>query len=323
MFTGKTLLTALTLWVSLLLAFQAGAQSQKEVDRLRKMVFDHYSAGNYDEAMPLAKELLSKDLKCQIWMDYFIMADIYLRREAVDSARGVVELGVERTTNIADSLVRKRNNDVWNNLRRQLKNQRDYLVIPKFRPLEEYAEYKPDSAKAKTDEGFGALSPFSIITSMPELLAAPLKQPEDSAEIRFNTPPALVGGFAAINRYIDERKLFPDSAIAAGVGLGAVIADVTVDTSGKASEVEIFLSHPIGLGFEELAREALLAMGYKPAYGDTSKVIGALMQAALFKNETVLRLNAETAVKDSAGVETNTEEKSEETQTGGEAEEQK
>ncbi len=284
----KTILILTLLCAVSILPPTSLSQGAREIDRLRARAFEEYRAGNFEKALPLIQELLKLDRQARFWMDYFIAADIHLRQGETDSARVLIELGAERTKALKDKLVVNRNNDIWNQLRRQLKYQREYLTIPKYKPLEEYAKIDSGATELGLKDEFGALSPFSVITSEAILLNPPVKEAEDTSEIKFNSPPALKGGYSAVRRHIEGRKLYPDSARAAKVGIGAVIVDVTVDTMGRATGTEVFLSYPEGLGFEALACSTLAAMEYRPAYGDSSRIVGKLRQAVMFKCEEIL-----------------------------------
>ena len=87
-----------------------------EIDKRRNEAFKQYYAGKYDRAAVMVQKLITDDTSARSWMDYFILADIYLREGMVDSARWVVNLGVDRTKTIEDIRMVRRNNQIWDNL---------------------------------------------------------------------------------------------------------------------------------------------------------------------------------------------------------------
>jgi len=279
------------------LAITAVFPGDKPNKELRSSAFKQYSTGEYDEAYPILMKLVMEDTLAAFWMDYFMLADIYLRRFQTDSSNWVIKLGIERTETNEDPRLLKRNTDIWDNLREQLKYHRPYLTIPPYRYLEEYAEKTPDSltvmgSEASLIDTIAAQSDsITVDTAVAVVDSGRLFPPSfrpGGAEFPYNPsapalPPRLIGGIAAIQSYIEEHNLFPDSALQVGVKQGVVAVNVTVDTSGNAVDFMIIHIVPEGMGFEEMAVEVLRNMQYEPALADSVKVVGVLQQMVPFQ----------------------------------------
>jgi TonB family protein len=275
---------------------------------MRGIAFQNYSAGEYETAFTILKKLVLEDHSALFWMDYFMLADIYLRREQVDSARWVIDLGDKRTKTSSDPRFQKRNGEIWQNLREQLKFQRATLTPPAYRSLESFAEKAPDSSKTDTTKKVPQ-APTIADTSTQAMNQAPdsigknlhslFSPAEDSMVIPRrpegfpgNEPPfhpaiasrpKILGGNNVAQEYIDQNKLFPDSALSVGVNMGTVMLNVTIDTSGIPKDFSIIRSSPAGMGFEQLAVEVMKKMKYEPAVSDSGKVEGILPQRLTFK----------------------------------------
>ena len=282
----------------ILLAVPALFPGSKPNRELHNSAFTEYSIGEYDTAYPLLMKLVMEDTLAFFWMDYFMLADIYLRRNQPDSSDWVINLGVERTEINEDPRLLKRNTEIWDNLKEQLNYQRAYLTIPPYRSLDHYAEKPPDSLthiESKTASTDSITDIQSDSTTLDTALAiadtgetsSPVFVP-GGGEFPYNPlapalPPRLIGGMAAIQSYIEEHSLFPDSALQAGVKQGVVAVDVTVDTSGNAVDFIIIHIVPEGMGFEEMAVEVLKNMRFEPAVSDSVKVVGILQQMVPFQ----------------------------------------
>jgi TonB family protein len=206
-----------------------------------------------------------------------------------DSVNWILTLGEKRTAKSSDARLVKRNNEVWTNLREQLKNQRSDFKVPPFRKLEDYEEKPlPDSTKII------AFKDSIKVSSSPDTITASKDRPPISLvpglrERRFNPTgipqPILVGGNQALQEYIETQGLFPDSAKQANIDRGLVMVEVTVDTSGNAIDFKIIDAQPENMGFEELALQALRAMKYEPTVLEGVKVEGVLRQPVVFSNQ--------------------------------------
>ena len=80
--------------------------------------------------------------------------------------------------------------------------------------------------------------------------------------------------------------------------MGAVIADIAVDTAGRFADMSIFLAQPEGMGFEGLARNVAENLEYKPATGAAGKLPGKIRQSMLFKDPAPLPPDTTTAEPD-------------------------
>ncbi|MDP8229369.1 MAG: energy transducer TonB [Candidatus Electryoneaceae bacterium] len=75
--------------------------------------------------------------------------------------------------------------------------------------------------------------------------------------------PVLIGGNAAINRYISDHNLFPVMAQDAGV-FGEAMIQFIVGTDGVPRDVRVVQEIPEGLGFGEIAVTVMKAMRFSP-----------------------------------------------------------
>lgn len=263
--------------------------------KLRDDAFKQYAAGNYSAACPILRELIADDSTAYCWMDYALLAEIYLREGSLDSAGWIITLGVERTNSSSDRRLRARNREVWDNLRRQLKHHSESLILPPYRPLDDFADsvidsIGADSALSSSEEldlaaMFGA--PDAPIIELPE--EAKRTSPDEAADSinithRKRPQPKIIGGVSALNEYIEANRIFPDSACAAGINMGAAVVKVTVDTSGNPIDLDIVRVQPQGMGFEQLALIVFREMQYQPAETDSGRVEGTLQQPVLFKS---------------------------------------
>jgi protein TonB len=85
----------------------------------------------------------------------------------------------------------------------------------------------------------------------------------DIVHVVVEHPPQLIGGEAALMKYIVEHDLFPTMALQAGVG-GFCMIQFTVDTTGIPFDISIRKENPQGLGFGEAGMKAVAAMKFTP-----------------------------------------------------------
>ena len=265
----------------------------RETVKMRDKAFTRYSVGDYDEALPMLRTLVARDTSAFFWMDYFMLADIFLRKGLKDSAKWVVVLGRERTQNSMDNRIVKRNNLIWEDLEKQLKFQRNSFKLPQYKSLEEFAEPPPDSTLSDSTQTASEDTAVVIAeadSSAQSIDSTLINSPEISSQgdtALFNpgsivTQPKIIGGMQILQSYIEKQALFPQKAIEAEVKQGVVLVNVTVDTSGNAVDFMIMRAEPEGLGFEEAAVEALRNMRFEPASSDGQKITGSLQQTVPF-----------------------------------------
>ncbi|MCB2212907.1 energy transducer TonB [bacterium] len=75
--------------------------------------------------------------------------------------------------------------------------------------------------------------------------------------------PEMIGGVAALYRYMMDNKLYPDFARRNGQN-GKVLIQFTVGEDGKPYDFEVLGERPLGFGFADAAIEAISAMRFTP-----------------------------------------------------------
>lgn len=271
-------------------------------DKERQKIFKLYSAGEYQQVVDPLKELISADTAAFFAMDYFMLADIYLRDGFADSAGQLLDLALARSAKASDSLLQKRNAEFFGSLQKQLKNKRTSFDVPPLKPFESYIVRKVDSTAVlsqpdTTKKDSAAVDSLKILTSQPDTsvdtfdIEVPIPfQPLDSVIIaekkNFLVEPSIVGGEDSLRTMMKINQLFPPTASAAGIDKGEVVIEVTVDTSGTASGFNIISANPPNLGFEAAAIDLMRSMRYIPAEDESGKTQAVLQQTLIFmKND--------------------------------------
>ena len=136
-------------------------------DKKRQETFKLYSAQEYDSALPLLRSFVFPDSSVLYIMDYFMLADIYVRLGMPDSARQVIAQGRRLSESSEDERLLKRNLEFFDSLGVQLKYQTSSLKTPKVKPLESYVEIAVDTTSADS------LSAASLAITVPDSAAAP------------------------------------------------------------------------------------------------------------------------------------------------------
>jgi len=281
---------------AVLLTLSYGWPLAKSQTKVRKEALNYYSMGEYLQAKEILFQLIAEDNKAEQIVDYYMLADIYIRSGELDSARAMIDLAWERTNSGTDSLLIKRNEEFLTELKEQLKYKIEYLKVPALKPLESYL---PPKTAAKQDTSKTTLSaPDSTVK---DTLQMSIKAVSDtiavdsgaiSAEVEYKKPPEftlsgtepkIAGGMMALQEYIAQNNLFPEPAIEAGIEQGMVLVEVTVDTAGQVVDINIIRCEPPEIGFEDAALEVLENMHYIPAERDSGKVAGKLTLPVMFR----------------------------------------
>lgn len=274
-------------------------------EKMRGKAVKYYSAGNYSEALVILNELIESDSTAYFWMDYAMSADILLREGKADSAKKIVESGQEKTKKSSDIRLLERNKEVFDNLTKQLRHQASYLVFPPYKSLEQYTE--ATSGSKSESEDFYSVKPDLVLVTPPskklrylsqrdltEVLkdSTGLSANEDSTgktgyaamETFIDIPPMISGGIDAVSNYIQDKKLYPKTEEAGYYPFGAAVVKVSVDNTGKKSDIVVLRVTPKDAGFEELALEVFNNMGYLPGIGEKGKLAGVVHTPVLFVN---------------------------------------
>jgi len=172
-------------------------------DKNRQENFKLYLAGEFDQAKPALMVQIAADTAAFYPMDYFMLADIYLRNGETDSCKQIIALALARSEKSPDLRLQKRNAEFFTSLQNQLKNRRESLEVPLLKPLESYAEKKPDTTAAAmptpplpadTSAQVEPISPAPVtpdtLTASIDTVAAPLDTiavPIDNPEIPEDT----------------------------------------------------------------------------------------------------------------------------------------
>jgi len=273
-------------------------------DKLREKATLQYSAENYIEAKKFLLEIVQEDTSGRFWMDYAMLSDIYLQEGKLDSAKNIISIGKSRSDNAEDPRVRRRNEIVWENIFKQLNHKTDFLIFPKYERLELYANDRIDSLQQaqemnqKIDELlFASTIDKPVISPGPTVNGMLAKKTaidssdttqqalslSDNEKITASIYPQLAGGVKALNKYIKDNSLYPDSAASAEIPFGAVVARVKVDTSGIPTDINIIRVKPDSLGFSELAIEVFRNMKYIPAESEGKKISSEFQVPILFR----------------------------------------
>jgi len=131
--------------VTLLLTFSVAYPLSGIRDKQRQQAFKLYTAQEYDSALPLLRDFVFQDTTVFYLMDYFMLADIYIRQADKDSARLVISRGRSFTEKSEDDRLMKRNLEFFDSLDFQLKYQTISLKPPKLKSLESYVEIVIDT----------------------------------------------------------------------------------------------------------------------------------------------------------------------------------
>ena len=276
--------------------------------QIREDAFNAYRMGEYSEAAVKLNELIRQDSTAFNIVEYFMLANILVMEGKQDSAKQIVELAYSRTGTSTDSLLIKRNTEFLDNLRKQLKNQRNILNIPDLKSLESYkappapvvlqidstAAMVTDSTEQSADSS--AIEPdtlVSVVDTSVTVIDTANSLPGENPLSRRNenemlippgneAQPVLIGGVMAVQQYIEQNELFPDSAANSGVVRGMALVEVTVDTLGNPIDITVINCEPEKMGFEEAAYEVMSNMQYRPAVTDSGKIVGRLYQPISF-----------------------------------------
>jgi TonB family protein len=275
-----------------------------ERDKIREKASSQYSAGNFAEAKKYLLELIDGDTNGRFWMDYAMLCNIYLGEGNLDSAKNIIEVGISRSGQAEDQRITRRNHVVWENLSKQLKHKTDNLTFPKFERLELYADERMDSLQQmqeidqKLDELLFASTINKPVISQPSIANEMQQQitagdSTDSSQQTIPLPdeailapsvyPRLAGGIVAVNQFINDNALYPDTALTASIPYGAAVARIKVDTAGTPTDIDIIRVKPDSLGFGELAIELFRNMKYIPAESEGKKISSEFQVPVLFK----------------------------------------
>jgi len=197
---------------ALLLTFSVSYPLSGVRDKQRQQAFKLYTAQEYESALPLLRNFVFQDSTVFYVMDYFMLADIYIRNADKDSALLVISRGRSLSENKQDDRLLKRNLEFFDSLEVQLKYRTTSLKTPELKSLESYVEIVADTtltdslsladslsgedslAAADTLTAAEALSPDSLEIALPDSLApllntmAPEPAEPDSAGIQGDFP---------------------------------------------------------------------------------------------------------------------------------------
>ena len=140
----KYLIPAAVLLLTLSVAYPLSGIKDKQ----RQQAFKLYTAQEYQAAMPLLRSFVFEDTTVFHLIDYFMLADIFVRRSQKDSALLVINRGRELSENKEDERLLKRNLEFFDSLLVQLKYQTAVLKTPKLKSLESYVEIVVDTTSA-------------------------------------------------------------------------------------------------------------------------------------------------------------------------------
>ena len=79
--------------------------------------------------------------------------------------------------------------------------------------------------------------------------------------VPYDEPPQMIGGLAALKKYLE----YPEIARKAGIE-AQVVVGVLVDEKGNTLKTQVLKGTGSKLGFEDAASKALMQMKWKPAY---------------------------------------------------------
>ncbi len=251
-------------------------------DQSTREIFQLYVRGEYYAAKARLIRFMEQDTAAFGILRYFMLADIYTREQKFDSALQVVNLAWDRTNKSGNLLLIKRNGEFIDSLKSQLSFERKYLRIPKLKPLESYEMAREDSGVSDSAAVEVMDAESAEMDSSKSLLEVGILGRDPQLPKMSGNQPVLIGGLQAIERYIVENEVFPDSALKAGIEQAMVFAEVTVDTFGNPIDIAIIQAAPENMGFEESAREVLMNMQYRPAETDSGKIVSRLAQPVRF-----------------------------------------
>lgn len=144
--------------VTLLLTFSVAYPLSSIRDKQRQQAFKLYTAREYDSALPLLRDFVFHDTTVFHIMDYFMLADIYIRNADKDSARLVISRGRSLSENKQDDRLLKRNLEFFDSLEVQLKYRTASLKTPKIKSLESYVEIVIDTTALDSLAGVDSLA---------------------------------------------------------------------------------------------------------------------------------------------------------------------
>ncbi|MFQ5605334.1 MAG: TonB family protein [bacterium] len=98
------------------------------------------------------------------------------------------------------------------------------------------------------------------LSDIPPPPSAPDENDEMPIFVAFDEPPSIIGGIAALNKFLK----YPQLARQAGVE-GIVYVKVLVSADGRTERVEVLKAKPANLGFEQAAKVALKKVKWQPA----------------------------------------------------------
>ena len=123
------------------------------------------------------------------------------------------------------------------------------------------------------------------IAEVPEVLPPPRPIEQEVYEYyAIEVEPKLIGGTAALYRYVAEHQLYPDLALRNRV-TGAAQVEFIVGVDGVPRDVKVIGENPPGLGFGDATVKAIQAMRFEPGMQRDRAVPVRMTQAIRFQME--------------------------------------
>lgn len=128
---------------------------------------------------------------------------------------------------------------------------------------------------------------FEDITDIDWMAEAPPPPPTSIEEevvdfFAVEQAPQMQGGTEALYRYMQENNMYPEMARNASIE-GDVIVQFVVNTEGKPIDLVVAQERPQGLGFGEVAMEAIAAQTFSPGYQRDRPVSVRMQQVIRFR----------------------------------------